>query len=145
VPLAHVRAQGKARRIGAQLMAIAAEGRRGRVYVAPTAEHERIAHDGTPSWRPEGPIAHDPRAITTPNYGMSEFSHLFTDRQLVALTTFSDLVADARDLAQKHAVEAGMADDGVPAALAASCPRSSGAGLRRCGVQSCGERTARQR
>jgi putative DNA methylase len=37
---------------------------------------------------------------------------LFTDRQLVALTTFSDLVGEAREQVLADALAAGMADDG---------------------------------
>ena len=39
----HIRAEGKAGRMGARLMAIVAEGDRGRVYLSPLQEHEDIA------------------------------------------------------------------------------------------------------
>src|SRR5690606_23067202 len=42
------------------------------------------------------------------------FGDLFTDRQLVALTTFSDLVQEARVRAQQDAIAAGLPDDGTP-------------------------------
>ena len=42
------------------------------------------------------------------------FADLFTDRQLVALTTFSDLVSEARERIRLDAVAAGLPDDGVP-------------------------------
>ena len=42
-PLAYIRDEGKAGRMGAQLMAIVAEGKRQRYYVAPTEEHEKAA------------------------------------------------------------------------------------------------------
>ena len=45
-------------------------------------------------------------------YGMSEWGDLFTERQLVALTTFSDLVAEAREKILQDALAAGMHDDG---------------------------------
>ena len=41
VPLSYIREEGKAGRMGAQLMAIAAEGPRQRYYVAPNEEHEK--------------------------------------------------------------------------------------------------------
>ena len=45
---------------------------------------------------------------------MTTFADLFTDRQLVALTTFSDLVSEARERIRLDAVAAGLPDDGVP-------------------------------
>jgi putative DNA methylase len=46
--------EGKAGRMGARLMAIVAEGDRGRVYLAPTPEMEAIALTAQPTWKPEG-------------------------------------------------------------------------------------------
>ena len=39
--------------MGARLMAIVAEGDRGRVYLAPTPEMEAIALTAKPTWKPE--------------------------------------------------------------------------------------------
>jgi putative DNA methylase len=47
-------------------------------------------------------------------YGFFEWADLFTPRQLVALTTFSDLVGEARAQAHADAIAAGLPDDGVP-------------------------------
>ena len=44
--------------------------------------------------------------------GMTSHRHLFTARQLVALTTFSDLVSEARERVLKDACATGMTDDG---------------------------------
>ena len=110
----HVKAEGMAGRLGQQLMATVAEGQRGRVYVAPTAEQERVAASALPEWRPEQELADDPRNIWCKQYGLTTFGNLFTDRQLVALTTFSDLVGEARERALADAREAGLPDDGVP-------------------------------
>jgi putative DNA methylase len=92
----HIREQGKAGRMGARLMAIVAEGERGRVYLAPTPEHEAAALKAKPEWKPEVALPVNPRDFKTPNYGLTTFGDLFTPRQLVALTTFSDLVQEAR-------------------------------------------------
>ena len=114
VPYDHIRAEGQAGRIGARLMAIVAEGDRGRVYLTPTAEHETVAGTAKPGWKPEVALPDNPRDFKTPNYGMTTFGDLFTARQLVALTTFSDLVAEAREHVQRDAVAAAIPDDGVP-------------------------------
>ncbi|HVL40316.1 MAG TPA: DUF1156 domain-containing protein, partial [Fimbriimonadaceae bacterium] len=97
VPLAYIREEGKAGRMGAQLMAIVAEGHQSRIYLAPDEEHERIARSAVPPEDvPDTDLPHNPRDFKTPNYGMTKHRHLFTDRQLVALCTFSDLVTEAR-------------------------------------------------
>jgi putative DNA methylase len=93
----YIKAEGQAGRMGARLMAIVAEGERGRVYLAPTPEHEAAARQAKPEWKPETPLAPDPRALWTPPYGLKTYGDLFTPRQLVALTTFSDLVGEAME------------------------------------------------
>jgi putative DNA methylase len=87
----YIKAEGKAKRMGARLMAIVAEGERGRIYIAPTPEHEKIIQKAKPEWKPEQPLPDDPRNFWTVQYGLETFGDLFTERQLVALTTFSDL------------------------------------------------------
>ncbi|NHN77203.1 DUF1156 domain-containing protein [Azotobacter chroococcum] len=109
----YIKAEGMARRIGQRLMAIVAEGTRGRVYLEPAAEHEAIAAQAQPEWRPETSLPDDPRNFWTLNYGLDKFGDLFTPRQLVALTTFSDLVQEAIARVYKDALAAGMADDGL--------------------------------
>ncbi len=94
-------------------MALVAEGRRGRVYLDPPADMEEIVRSVVTSWLPEQELPHNPRDFKTPNYGMSSFADLFTDRQLVALTTFSDLVGEAREQVLADALAAGM-DPGAP-------------------------------
>jgi putative DNA methylase len=108
----HIREQGKAGRMGARLMAIVAEGDRGRVYLAPTPEMEAIALTARPEWRPETTLPVNPRDFKTPNYGLTTFADLFTPRQLVALTTFSDLVQEARERVMRDAIAADLPDDG---------------------------------
>jgi putative DNA methylase len=96
VPLAYIRAEGQAGRIGAQLMAIAAEGPRQRYYLPPDDAHEKAADVPRPGDVPDAEIPHNPRYLTAPNYGMRTWADLFTSRQLTALTTFTDLVKEAR-------------------------------------------------
>ena len=91
----YIKAEGKAGRMGARLMAIVAEGDRGRVYLAPTSEHEERAREAVPGWRPEGDVPARLTGGTCVPYGLTTWGDLFTPRQLVALTTFSDLVTEA--------------------------------------------------
>ena len=109
----YIKAEGKARRMDARLMAIVAEGDRGRVYLAPTPEHESIVQRAELMWKPQGAMPDDRRWFSPPIYGLPNFADLFTDRQLVALTTFSDPVAEARERICADAVVAGLMDDGA--------------------------------
>ncbi|MBC7252724.1 MAG: DUF1156 domain-containing protein [Actinobacteria bacterium] len=115
IPFTHIRKEGQSGRMGARLMAIVAEGGRGRVYLSPIEEHIEIAKQAMPEWRPEYELPENSRDFKTPNYGMRTFASLFTDRQLVALTTFSDLVTEAREKALADAKTAGtLPDDDRP-------------------------------
>lgn len=92
----YIKSQGMKNEIGATLMAVVAEGNRQRDYLAPTGEHVDAARVDRPEDVPSQALGHDPRNVWTPQYGLSRFADLFTNRQLVALTTFSDLVIAAR-------------------------------------------------
>ncbi|BCV23912.1 DUF1156 domain-containing protein [Gelria sp. Kuro-4] len=113
VPFDYIRSEGRAGRMGAQLMAIVAEGPHGRVYLPANEEHMRAAEEAKPKWRPEMELPHNPRDFKTPNYGMQTFRDLFTHRQLVALATFSDLVEETWESVRRDGVVAGMPDDGI--------------------------------
>jgi len=126
VGLDHVRKEGRAGRMGAQLMAIVAEGQGGRVYLAPTAEQEAIAHSAQPQWKPDTDLPKEALGFRVQNYGMTKHADLFTPRQLVALTTFSDLVSEAREKAIQDAVAAGRSDDDVPLADGGTGARAYG-------------------
>lgn len=112
VELKYIRIEGKAGRMGAQLIATVAEGKRTRIYLAPTAEHEAAAEVARPADVPDGDLPKNPRDFKTPNYGMTTFADLFTPRQLTALTTFSDLVSEARERVLADALAAGMDEGG---------------------------------
>ncbi|HMS18266.1 MAG TPA: hypothetical protein PKA37_15590, partial [Planctomycetota bacterium] len=114
LPYSYIRDEGQAERMGARLMAIVAEGDRGRVYLAPTPEHEAAALKAKPEWKPTVPLPVNPRDFKTPNYGLMTFGDLFPPRQLVALTTFSDLVGEAMQRIRQDALAAGLPDDSKP-------------------------------
>ena len=108
----HIRTEGKAGRMGARMMAIVAEGDRGRIYLAPLADHEATAIQARADWQPNADLPANPRDFKTPNYGLRKFADLFTPRQLVTLTTLSDLAQEAREQARRDALAAGIPDDG---------------------------------
>ena len=116
VPLApaYIKSEGRAGRMGARLMAIVAEGDRKRVYLNPTAEHLEAARSARPTWKPGLAQPENPRWFSPPGYGLPTFGDLFTPRQLVALTTFSDLVGEVMQRIQRDAIAAGPADHDRP-------------------------------
>ncbi len=110
----YLRMEAKAGRMGSRLMAVVAEGDRGRVYLSPTSRHESIALSARPEDTPQTDLPERALGFRVQQYGMTKWRDLFTDRQLVALTTFSDLVGEARERIRLDAVAAGLPDDGVP-------------------------------
>jgi putative DNA methylase len=109
----YIKAEGNAGRMGARLLAVVAEGDGGRLYLSPNEEQERVALEVRPTWAPDQEIAYDPHSGATycVLYGLRKFSDLFTRRQLVALTTFSKLVEEARERVAEAASVAGQLND----------------------------------
>src|SRR6266536_3122180 len=106
VPLSYIRAEGKLGRMTAQLMAIGADGRGPRYYLNPSAEQEQAADIPPPADIPEAEMPDNPRWFSPPLYGIKTYSELFTNRQLKAIATFSDLVQEVRRLAANDAAQA---------------------------------------
>ena len=112
VKYAYIDDEANAGRMSTRLMAVVAEGDRQRVYLSPTTEMEEAAQQAAPTWKPDLPS----RGTWASNaqgrrYGFNTFGDYFTPRQLVALTTFSDLVGEAIGRARRDALAAGLPDD----------------------------------
>mgnify|MGYP002724179843 CR=1 FL=1 len=103
----YVREEGLAGRMGSHLIAVVAEGPSGRLYCSPDA-HQEVAEEADHDGSVAGSVATNPRWFSPPAYGLTEFSDLFTNRQLVAMTTFSDLVAEVRERVLSDALESGL-------------------------------------
>ncbi len=110
----YIKAEARSGRMRARMMAMVAEGERGRVYLAPTLEMERVALELQPEWKPDVEFFQQALGFRVGNYGMTKWSDLFTCRQTIALTTFSDLVQAARELVKRNALVASLPDDGRP-------------------------------
>ena len=111
----YIRSEAQAGRMGTRLMAIVGEGDRGRVYFTPVANHEAIPKTAQPAWKPDLIVptpCHDVDRL--PMYGMPTWGDAFTPRQLVALTTFSDLVAEAIERVERDAANADLLKDERP-------------------------------
>ena len=96
VPLDYIRDEGQNNRMSTQLMAIVAEGRAGRVFLPASIEQETFSQVEKPEGLLDMALSTHPQYMAAPRYGMTHHRDLFTPRQLVALTTFADLVDEAR-------------------------------------------------
>ncbi|MEI2713926.1 MAG: hypothetical protein V9G04_11735, partial [Nocardioides sp.] len=95
VPLNYVRSEGQAGRLKSLLMCVVTEGDRLREYWPADDLQITAADVARPDDVPTGALPMNPRDFKTPNYGMSTWADLFTNRQLRALTVFSDLIGEA--------------------------------------------------
>ena len=111
----YIKAQGMAGRMGARLMSIVAQGDHERIYLAPCAEHEEAAQRvALPKWKPQVSISGSTQYLGVKPYGIERFDQLFTNRQLLALNTLSELVGDAMAHVRRDALRAGLPDDDLP-------------------------------
>lgn len=101
----------------ARLLAVVGAGKRNRIYVSASAEQTLAARSADLAG---AEIRAEDKALSAPargtfggnaqgrRYGFFRFSDYFTNRQLVALTTLSDLVGEARERARQDALAAGL-------------------------------------
>jgi putative DNA methylase len=99
VKLDYIRAEGKARRISTQMMAIVVDCGTGRDYVEPIEEQTTVANLASPKWLPDSTLPTQALGFRVQGYGLTKHSDLFTKRQLTTLSTYSDLVAEACEVA----------------------------------------------
>ena len=123
---AYVKQHGKAHEMGSQLMAVVGEGKHGRIYLSPDVEQTIAADVPAPESYPSGAMPENPRWFSPPAFGMTDYSDIFTNRQLTALTTFSSLVAEAQAKAEADAVAAGVVNDHIALSAGGSGARAYG-------------------
>lgn len=112
IPFKYIREEGKQGRLGRALLAVVVDTESGRDYLPATEEHVSAADVSMDLSL--GQIHANPRDFKTPNYGMDQWEDLFTNRQLLALTTYEEILRDVRERVVSDAVEAGLAKDGSP-------------------------------
>ncbi|QDK44632.1 hypothetical protein DOM22_05375 [Bdellovibrio sp. ZAP7] len=109
----YIYSEAKANRMGSKLLAVVAEGPRGRIYLPPSKEAEDIAASASPKWRPDLEMPENPRSFSPPLYGLNTYGDIFTDRQLVVLESISSLIQKVIKKAKIDAIKAGLSDDGI--------------------------------
>ncbi|MGB0145445.1 MAG: DUF1156 domain-containing protein, partial [Akkermansiaceae bacterium] len=111
MPFPYIREQGRNGKMSSTPFAVVCEGKRGRLYVPADTTQTSILQELEPDRSVGGELPVNPRDFKTPNYGMSTWDSIFTDRQLVALNTFCDLVSEAREKVIADAQAAQLPDD----------------------------------
>lgn len=92
-PEEHVKAEGMAGQLGAQLLATVVHGDAGRRYLRPEQPQAQLAAVEPPEDRPDVAMAFDPRNLWCREYGIDRQFKLYTPRQLHTLGAFADAVA----------------------------------------------------
>ena len=111
VTLEHVRAEAQAGRMNVHLVAMVADGDRGRTYLPSTPEQQAAAQVPRPQDVPQEEVttpSHDVDRL--PMYGMRRWSDAFSNRQLTAVTTFVELVREARKCLISDGADSAYAD-----------------------------------
>lgn len=109
----YIRNEAKSGRMGVRLLAVVADGPKGRAFLPPTDVMETLALSAVGEWRPDIEMPKKHRNFQPPVYGMNTFGDIFTERQLLALNTLADLVLQVRDRVIADAKSAGYEDDGI--------------------------------
>lgn len=126
VDFPYIRNAGKNGQMNSKLIAVVAEGSHGRVYLSANSEQLHAAIVDRPEDYPDAKLPKNPRDFKTPNYGLTTFADLFTNRQLTALNTFSSLVSEAQQKAEADAVAAGVFNDHIALSEGGSGARAYG-------------------
>lgn len=104
----YIKSESQAGRMGHALLAVVAEGPSGRAYLPPTDLHREAAEVPEPEWKPAGRNPEKLTGGTVFVYGLDEWWKLFTPRQLIAHTTFSNMLESVRKKVEDDALAAGM-------------------------------------
>jgi putative DNA methylase len=114
MPFEYLRGEAKAGRMGARLMAAVADSDYGRIYLSPRQADDEVARIASPPDVPDTLLPQKALGFRVQEYGMTKWKELFSQRQLVLMTTFSDLVKEAHQHALADGLRSGLPDDGKP-------------------------------
>ncbi|MBW7926627.1 MAG: DUF1156 domain-containing protein [Fimbriimonadaceae bacterium] len=106
IPAAYVKAEGKARRLGLMPVAVVVEHGRGRTYLPIDTVQPEI--DTSALWMPDGKVPERLTGGTCYGYGLTDWSDLFTPRQLAVMTALSDGVREIPKQVEADALKAGL-------------------------------------
>ncbi|MBX9665922.1 DUF1156 domain-containing protein [Novosphingobium sp.] len=108
IPFTYIRSEGTAKRLGRRLMTVVVDGPKGREYLTPSKDHEEVGKAYLNADKPDVTLSGKSR-VNLSLYGFNNFGDIFTDRQALALATFSELIDSVKTKVAEEAIEAGLA------------------------------------
>ena len=99
VTLEYVRRQARDGKMGEIMTCVVAKGDRNRIFMSTTPEIKKIVSRAAAPWRPPQSMPTTAHLVSGRGYGITHWHQLFTERQLTALTTFSDMLAKVKQMA----------------------------------------------
>ena len=112
-PDAYVKECGINHKIDSQLIAVVIDGGKKRLYLEATSEQEQAAEINAPKNLAHGDLPIFPKRFSPPSFGLNDYADLFTNRQLVFITTMMDMAKELQADIEAAAKEKGFADDGI--------------------------------
>ena len=140
VKLSYVREQAKSGKMKEVLIAIVAEGDRKKFFLAPSEEHLQVALSAEPMSKPGGRLPDRALGFAVQNYGFTEWHRLFTNRQIMALNTFGELLPEVRHQIVQDGAESEYAN-AVCTYLTLAIGRSAERGCKASWWQPAGDKT----
>jgi putative DNA methylase len=110
INFSHIREEGINGRLGSTLMAIVAKGSNGRVYLPPDNDNVKASEVKRDALDFDQTISPGSRTLI---YGMTNYSDLFTNRQLTFLIILINILPELASTIEKDALNAGLAQDGL--------------------------------
>ena len=110
----YIRQEAKSNRMGQELVGMIGEGVKGRVYSGPTPKQIHAADVEIPDSLPNTDLPEKALGFRIQAYGMTKHKELFSNRQLNALVTFSQLVQESQQIIKEDAIKAGYKNDNIP-------------------------------
>lgn len=107
----YVKEQGLKHELGVQLMAMVIDTPNGKIYKEPNPLQEAAAMVPVPEDIPQGEIPNNAHWFGPPGFGITEYSDLFSPRQLTMLTTFCEILKELQDKVASDALAAGMSPE----------------------------------
>ena len=138
---AYIREQSTAGNMDEQMIGIVAEGDRKRLFLSPTGEQVQASSYAIPRWRPNQVLPERALGIAVQGYGFTKWHQLFTERQLTALASFSDLVPKVRNLIVERGASSEYAE-AVCTYLALAIGRVASSGSSHARWQNSGDKVA---
>lgn len=111
IPFDYIRNEGQHGKLRYVMLALVADLRRGRVFIAPTADQVEAASMAIPEGFPDTDLPEEALGFRVQNYGIKKHWQMFTPRQLAAMVTLSNLVQAVKADVLRDATTARLGND----------------------------------